>query len=84
MLLESGDPNTAISILERAITLNPTNGQNYYYLSEAWILKGNTNQATEFNNLAEIYLKNEQKWMRRVAQQRERIKELSQTIRNLK
>ncbi|MCK4729232.1 MAG: tetratricopeptide repeat protein, partial [Desulfobacterales bacterium] len=76
-LLESGDPDNAISIFERAININPTNGQNYYYLSEAWLLKGNTVQAKEFNQLAEIHLEDDREWMRRVLQQRERIEEPS-------
>ncbi|MCK4486813.1 MAG: tetratricopeptide repeat protein [Desulfobacterales bacterium] len=77
ILLESGDPDNAISIFERAININPTNGQNYYYLSEAWLLKGNTIQAKEFNRLAEIHLEDDRGWMRRVFQQRERIEERS-------
>jgi tetratricopeptide (TPR) repeat protein len=77
ILLESGDPDNAISIFERAININPTNGQNYYYLSEAWLLKGDTIQAKEFNQLAEIHLEDDHEWMRRVLQQRERIEERS-------
>lgn len=76
-LLQSGDPDNAISIFEQAININPTNGQNYYYLSEAWLLKGNAIQAKEFNRLAEIYLQDDRRWMRRVLQQRERIEERS-------
>ncbi|UCF86119.1 MAG: tetratricopeptide repeat protein [Desulfobacteraceae bacterium] len=73
MFLENGDLDNAISILERAINLNPSNGQNYYYLSEAWLLKGNASQAKEFNRLAEIHLKEDRRWMRRVSEQRDRI-----------
>lgn len=73
MFLENGDLDNAISILERAINLNPSNGQNYYYLSEAWLLKGNASQAKEFNRLAEIHLKEDRRWMRRVSKQRDRI-----------
>ena len=74
MLLESGRADDAISILERAISLNPTNGQNYYYVSEAWLLKGNTSQAEEFNRLAGIYLEEDAEWMDRVMEQEKRIK----------
>ena len=74
MLLESGRADDAISILERAISLNPTNGQNYYYVSEAWLLKGNTSQAEEFNHLAGIYLEENAEWMDRVMEQEKRIK----------
>jgi tetratricopeptide (TPR) repeat protein len=72
-LLENGKANDAISTLERAINLNPTNGLNYYYLSEAWLFKGNFNQAEEFNSLAEIYLKASPEWALRVRSQRGRI-----------
>ena len=75
--LESGKPNDAIRTLERAINLNPTNGLNYYYLSEAWLYKGKFKQAEEFNNLAEIYLKSSPKWALRVKTQRERIEALN-------
>jgi tetratricopeptide (TPR) repeat protein len=75
LLLESGRLDDAISILERALSLNPTNGRNYYYLSEAWLSKGNPLQADEFNRLAAIYLKEDSDWMVRVIDQRERIRE---------
>jgi tetratricopeptide (TPR) repeat protein len=74
ILLESGQPDDAISVLERAINLNPTNGQNYYYLSEAWLQKGDLVQAIEFNRLAAIHLEGNQGWMGRVEEQRSRIK----------
>lgn len=71
--LEEGKPDEAMSVLERAMGLDPNNGQNYYYLSEAWLLKKNIAQAEEFNRLAGIYLKGDYGWNRRVADQRERI-----------
>ncbi len=77
MLLESGRPDDAISLLERAVNLNPTNGQNYYYLSEAWLFKGMFAQAEKFNGLAEIYLKEDPQWTTRVVEQRDRIRQLS-------
>lgn len=73
LLLESGKPDDAIRVLERAVNMNPTNGQNYYYLSKAWLLKGNISQAQEFNRLAEMYLKGEPEWVHRVLRQREQI-----------
>lgn len=76
LFLESDNPDDAIRILERAINLNPTNGQNYYYLSEAWLMKGDIAQATEFNRLAAIYLEDDE-WMYRLMQQRELIKKRS-------
>jgi tetratricopeptide (TPR) repeat protein len=73
-LLDSGKPDDAITTLERAVNLSPSNGQNYYYLAEAWLGKGIPSQAREFNRLASIYLKDEPDWMDRVKAQEERIK----------
>ena len=75
--LENGDPDDAIRMLEQALNLDPANGQNYYYLSEAWLMKGNVSQAAEFNRLAAIYLEDDDKWLYQVIQQRERIKRSS-------
>jgi predicted Zn-dependent protease len=75
--LENGDPDDAIRMLEQALNLDPANGQNYYYLSEAWLMKGNISQAAEFNRLAAIYLEDDDKWLYQVIQQRERIKRSS-------
>jgi hypothetical protein len=60
--------------LERAINIHPRNGKNYYYLAEAWLLKGNISQAAEFNHLAELYLKNDRQWKKLVMSQRQRIR----------
>ena len=75
-LLEDRKPDKAIRALEQAVSLDPANGQNYYYLSEAWLMKGSAAQAREFNQLAEIHLKEDSAWMIRVAQQADRIAEL--------
>lgn len=75
-LLEERQPDKAIRALEQAVSLDSTNGQNYYYLSEAWLMKGSAAQAKEFNHLAEIHLKENSQWMIRVAQQADRIAEL--------
>ena len=74
--LEDHKPDKAIRVLEQAISLNPTDGKNYYYLSEAWLMKGSATQAKEFNQLAEIHLSQDSEWMIRVAQQADRIAEL--------
>ena len=73
LLLERGNPDDAISMLERAVGLNPTNGVNYYYLSEAWLLKGDAVQAEEFNRLAFIYLRDDSEWIAKVREQKARI-----------
>ena len=64
-------------MLERAINVDSTNGLNYYYLSEAWLYKGNFKAAEEFNGLAQIYLKDSPQWMVRVRAQEDRIDALS-------
>ena len=74
MFLENNQPDDAIGILERALNLNPNNGRNYYYLAEAWLMKGNIAQAAEFNRLAEIYFKDDKLWLDRLMEQQERIK----------
>ncbi len=75
-LVEGRQPDRAIRVLEQAVSLHPTNGQNYYYLSEAWLMKGFADQAKEFNHLAEIHLKDDRQWMIQVAEQADRIAEL--------
>jgi tetratricopeptide (TPR) repeat protein len=74
--LKNGKPDEAIRVLERAVNLHPQNGENYYYLAEAWLLKGNAIQAKEFNHLAAIYVKADPEWVLRVQSQRTRIYEL--------
>jgi len=74
ILLESGKVDDAITTLERAMNVNPSNGQNYYYLAEAWLKKENPSQAREFNRLAAMYLKDEPGWTNRVQDQQERIR----------
>jgi len=75
-LLDKGNPDAAIRVLERAINLNPGSGENYYYLSEGWLQKGEAKQAKEFNHLAEIYLNEYPDWTVRIARQKDRIQEL--------
>jgi len=71
MLLEANQTDEAIGVLEQAINVNPANGQNYFYLAEAWIKKGNIAQAVEFNRLAGIYLAKDRDWMAKVIKQKQ-------------
>ncbi len=73
--LEAGKPDHAIRVLEQAISLHPHNGQNYYYLAEAWMMKDVASEAKKFNRLAEMQLKEDKAWMERVADQANRIAE---------
>jgi tetratricopeptide (TPR) repeat protein len=77
-LLEDHQPDKAIRLLEQAVSLNPLNGQNYYYLAEAWLMKGAIDQAKEFNQLAGMHLKDDSEWLMRVAKQANQIAELEQ------
>jgi len=75
-LLENQKSDDAINLLERAISLDPKEGQNYYHLSRAWQMKGNTNQALEFNNLAGIYLGGSDEWHQKVEDQKKNIENM--------
>jgi len=80
-LIEAGKTDNAIQVLEQAISLNPNNGQNYYYLSEAWLKKGFAAEARPFNRLAESHLKGDKDWEKRVTRQAERILKLEEKIK---
>lgn len=72
-LIDEKKPDEAIRILERAVQVHPGEGKGYYYLAEAWLMKGNRDQAAEFNRLAGLYLRNSPMWSRSVEDQRQRI-----------
>jgi Tfp pilus assembly protein PilF len=72
-LLAEDKPDQAIRLLEQAISLNPDNGRCYYYLAEAWLQKGNPSEARQFNSLAKNYLKKDEDWKGRVANQSDKI-----------
>ena len=80
-LIEAGEADSAIRVLEQAISLNPTNGQNYYYLSESWLMKRFASEAREFNYLAESHLKGDKDWEKRVTRQAEKILKLEEKIK---
>jgi Tfp pilus assembly protein PilF len=72
-LLQAGNYDNAIRLLEQAIGLNPDNGPCYYYLAQAWLKKGMLSEAKEFNSLAQIYLKDDKDWLIRVEKQANQI-----------
>ena len=72
ILVERKSFDDAIRVLERAIALNPRNGENYYYMAEALLGKGNAQQAGEFNRLAGMYLDGSH-WEQSIEQQRRAI-----------
>ena len=67
--------------MEQAISLNPNNGQNYYYLSEAWLMKGFASEARQFNGLADSHLTGDVDWEKLVTRQAERITQLEEKIK---
>jgi predicted Zn-dependent protease len=73
LLIQENRPDEAVRTLERAVNLHPTNGGNYYYLAEAWLMKGNVRQAREFHGLAAVYLRDHAEWKNRLKTQQERI-----------
>ena len=75
-LLCKKDYTGAIRLLERAVGVNPSDGPGYYYLAEAWIGKKNYQLAFQFNRLASIYLRKNNKWADLTTVQKKRIKEL--------
>jgi len=74
-LLEKGDADGALRLLEKAVGINPSDGPGYYYLAEAWIAKSDYTQAARFNKLAEIYLRRDRTWASRARDQKRRINE---------
>lgn len=72
-LLENGDADGALRLLERAVGINPSDGPAYYYLAEAWLAKGNLPMAARFNKLAVTCLRNERNWTIRAKDQTKRI-----------
>ena len=77
-LIQDRDADGAIRLLERAIVIDPTNGRNYYYLSEAWRMKGNIDQAVKFNELADIHLSGDPEWQSRIADQKRRASQVNE------
>lgn len=73
--LRRGDADAAIRVLERSVALDSNQGENYYYLAEAWLMKQNARQAREFNRLAEMHLVRDPNWQVKIARQRDRIEE---------
>jgi hypothetical protein len=76
LLIESKRPDDAISTLEKAVNIDSNNGQNYYLLAEAWMMKGNQKQASQFNRIAGTYLNDDAGWKVKVQQQKERIQKM--------
>ena len=74
--LDKGKPDPALRAFERALSLYSGNGETYYYMAEAWMMKKNKHQALEFNRLAGMYLSGDYLWSDKVTEQQKRIKRL--------
>jgi Tfp pilus assembly protein PilF len=74
--LSQGEPDAAIRILERSVALDSGNGENYYYLAEAWLMKKEARHAREFSRLAELRLAQDALWQNRINRQKDRINAL--------
>jgi hypothetical protein len=74
--LDNGKPDQALGVLERALSVDPSNGKIYYYMAEAWIMKENKLQAAEFNRLAVMYLVGDSQWEDKAADQQRRIESM--------
>jgi hypothetical protein len=74
--IKNGKPDEAIRVLERAVNMHPQNGDNYYYLAEAWLMKRNAAQAKEYNYLASIHAKSDPEWISKLQSQQDRISRL--------
>lgn len=72
-LIARGQADSAIRTLERAVAIDPSNGRNYYYLAEAWLIKGERDQAANYNELAAVHLGSDETWGKRIADQKQRI-----------
>ena len=79
--IEAGEADNAIRVLEQAISLHPSNGQSYYYLAEAWLMKGFAAEARQFNRLAESHLTGDRHWEKLATRQAERILQQEQKIK---
>lgn len=77
--LDHNKPDDAIDLLERVIALNPKEGRTYYYLARSWMMKGNSNQASEFNTLAELYLGYDPEWLEKVTEQKNNIHQMDRS-----
>ena len=72
-LIAARKTDEAIRTLEKALNIDPQNGRCYYYLAEAWLLKGDPTRAAQFNRLAASHLKNDRSWGSKVSTQKQRI-----------
>lgn len=72
-LYQAGQIDAAISTLERASALNPMNGQNYYWLAEAWLKKGDRGQALQYHRQALRHLAGDAGWRLRLEEQQRRL-----------
>lgn len=67
--LDEGRVDSAIRILEQALSQSPHYGPAYFYLAECWIRKNNGSQARAFHSQAALYLTEKPVWRDRLRRQ---------------
>jgi hypothetical protein len=82
--LDAGDAESAIRVLERSVALHPYNGEGYFLLAEAWLMKNNAHRALTFNRMAQDYLMHKApSWQKRIRDQYRRILELKRNSQHI-
>ena len=64
--IEAGNIDQGINMLERAISLDAYNSRAYYYLSVAWLKKGQPSRALEFAKKAELLCQGKKRELRKI------------------
>jgi tetratricopeptide (TPR) repeat protein len=65
-LLDQGRTDEAISVLEKAIVLHPSNPYAYYFMARARFIQNETGQALALLAKAEIFFRDTPPWLSRV------------------
>ena len=63
----------AIRTLERAVSVDPSDGEAYFHLATAWLAKGDAGRARQFHRQAQLYLGVSPHWQQRLADQQRAI-----------
>ena len=73
-LYSAGKHEAALGRLERAISVNPRNGEGHYWLAQVWLAKGDKDQAQEHYKLARRYLSGRDEWVDRLQRQGSKVR----------
>lgn len=75
--LAAGQVDAALSDLERAVGLDPSGGEAYYWMAEAWLRSGDRDQAEQYHDQAQRYLRDSPTWQGKLERQADRIRALA-------